>query len=195
MLKGQDKKRMNELIAQRNFNTMIDYAEELIQEIPRSYLGRWWKARALTFQGDTDGAIHWFMEALKNAKSDEEESKIASSIANVFNIRKQWVDSLHYTEIALELNSKNIVGVIARSIALKATGRPLEANRLLDSYERLYKDDYQRACVAAVKKDKGRMYMYLRNVLDDHPHSKISVQFDPDFALYREEKEFKELIS
>jgi tetratricopeptide (TPR) repeat protein len=195
MLQNQINKRMYELIAQRNFDSMIDYAEELIQKTPRSYLGRWWKARALTFNGNTDGALYWFMEAMKNAVSDEEESKIASSMANIYNVRKQWVDSLNYSSIALELNATNVVGVIAKSIALTATGRTTDANRMLDSYQGLYKDDYQRACVAAVKKDRSKMFKYLRTVLEDHPHNKVTVQFDPDFSLYREDKEFKELIS
>jgi tetratricopeptide (TPR) repeat protein len=191
----QVKTRMNALIAKRKFNEMISFADQLIQENQDSYLGRWWKARALTFKGDTDGALNWFMEAMKNAVSDDEESKIASSMANVYNIRKQWEDSLNYTAIALELNPENVVGVIARSIALTATGKKKAANKLLDSNQRLYEDDYQRACVAAVKKEKGKMVEYLRKTVEDSPHSKVTAQFDPDFALYRGDKEFRELVS
>ena len=186
---------MNGLIAKRRFNDMIEYAEQLTQENPDSYLGAWWKARALTFKGDTDGALHWFMESMKKANSDREESKIASSMANVFNVRKQWEDSLNYTAIALELNPENVVGVIARSIALSATGKRREAAKLLDSNQKLYVEDYQKACVAAIRKDKKKMLEHLGKTVEINPHSKITVQYDPDFATYRGDKEFKKLTS
>ena len=189
---GED---MNRLIAERDFNGMIDRAESIIDEQPSSYLGRWWRARTLTFMGRTDEAIDWLMEAMKRADSDEEESKISSSIANVYNVMKRWEDSLNYTAIALELDPKNVVGVIARSIALSAMGKGKEASRLLDSNQRLYADDYQRACVAAVKRDKIRMFEYLRKAVEGNPHSKVTVQYDPDFASYRGDSEFREITS
>ena len=186
---------MNQLIAERNFNGMLEKAGNILDDHPTSYLGRWWMARALTFMGRTDEALDWLMMAMRKAESDEEESKIASSMANVYNVRKQWEDSLNYSAIALELNSENVVGVIARSIALSATGKRPEASRLLDSNQRLYVDDYQKACVAAVKRKKATMLEHLRKAVEENPHSKVTVQYDPDFAQYRRDSQFKEITS
>jgi tetratricopeptide (TPR) repeat protein len=133
------------------------------------------------------------MMAMRKADSDEEESKIASSMANIYNVRKQWEDSLKFTVIALELDPRNVVGVIARSIALSAMGKRDESSRLLDSNKRLYIDDYQQACVAAVRRDKAKMLEHLRKAVEGSPHSKITVQYDPDFAHYRRDPEFKEI--
>lgn len=195
MPEDQVNKKMNVLLSKRKLNQMIEYAEKLIQENPDSYLGAWWKARALTFKGDTDGALHWFMESMKKAESEIEESKISSSVANVYNIKKQWVNSLNYTAIALDLNPKNVVGVIARSIALGATGKRNEARKLLDSNQKLFVDEYQKACVAAVKRNKTKMLEHLEKTFEKNPHCKVTVQFDPDFANYRGDKKFKKLIS
>jgi len=186
---------MNQLIAKRDFNGMIDKAESIIDEHPSSYLGRWWMARTLTFMGRTDEALDWLMEAMKRADSDEEESKISSSMANVYNVMKQWEDSLNYTAIALELYQSNVVAIIARSIALSAMGKRKEASRLLDSNQRLYVDDYQRACVAAVKRNKTKMLDHLRKAVEGTPHSKVTVQYDPEFAPYRGDPEFREITS
>ena len=185
---------MNMLIAERRFNDIVKKAEQLIDEYPDSYLGRWWIARAYTLMGDTESALHWFMEAMKKAEDDYEESKISSSMANVYNIRKDWNQSLNYTEIALELNPENVVGVIARSIALMATGNRKEAYKLLDKNTKLYKEDYQKACVAAVKKDKEKMLEYLKKAISENPHNKITVQYDPDFALYHRDPDFRALL-
>ena len=186
---------MNQLIAARDFNGMIEKARGIIDEHPSSYLGRWWMARGLTFMGRTDEALDWLMMAMRKAESDGEESRIASSMANVYNVRKQWEESLKFTAIALELDSRNVVGVIARSIALSATGKRDEASRLLDSNKRLYNDDYQRACVAAVNRDKPSMLGYLRLAVEENPHSKVTVQYDPDFAPYMRDPEFREITS
>jgi tetratricopeptide (TPR) repeat protein len=186
---------MNQLIEVRDFNGMIEKAGSIIDEHPSSYLGRWWMSRALTFMRRTDEALDWLMMAMRRADSDGEESRIASSMANVYNVRKQWEDSLNYSAISLELDPRNVVGVIARSIALSATGKRNEASRLLDSNKRLYVDDYQRACVAAVKRDKPSMLEYLRNAMEGSPHSKVTVRYDPDFALYRRDPEFREITA
>jgi tetratricopeptide (TPR) repeat protein len=195
MPQDQVQEKMNGYISQRKFNEMIGYAEEMIQENPGSYLGTWWKARALTFKGDSDGALLWFMESMKKAESDEEESKISSSMANVYNVRKQWEDSLNFTAIALELNPKNVVAVISRSIALSSSGRRSESSKLLDSNQKLFKDNYQKACVSAVKRDKQRMLEHLRKTVEETPHCKVTVQYDPDFANYRGDPEFKKLTA
>ncbi len=94
---------MNQLIEVRDFNGMIEKAGSIIDEHPLSYLGRWWKSRALTFMGRTDEALDWLMMAMRRADSDREESRITSSMANVYNMRKQWEDSLNFSAIALEL--------------------------------------------------------------------------------------------
>lgn len=186
---------MNQRIASRDFNGMYEKAGNILDDHPSSYLGKWWIARALTFMGRTDEALDWLMMAMRKADSDEEESKIASSMANIYNVRKQWEDSLKFTAIALELNPGNVVGVIARSIALSATGKRDEASRLLDSNKKLYVDDYQQACVAAVRRDKAKMFEHLRKAVDRNPHSKITIQYDPDFAPYTRDSEFREITS
>ena len=185
---------MNKHIADRRFDEMIQLGEQIINEHPESYLGRWWIARAYTLIGDTEGALDWFMEAMKNAGDEFEESKISSSIANVYNIRKDWRESMNYTDIALELNPENVVAIIARSIALMATGDRKSANRLLDQNTRLFKEDYQKACVAAVKRDKQKMLKILAEVFKENPHNKVTVLCDPDFSLYTRDPEFRSLL-
>lgn len=185
---------MNNLISDRRFKEIQDRAEQLIEEHPDSYLGRWWMARAYTFMGDTGAALHWFMEAMKKAENDLEESKISSSMANVYNIGKDWKQALNYTEIALELNPENVVAVIARSIALVASGRKKEAYRLLDDNIRLFEEEYQRACVASVRKDKKKMLEHLTNAIRENPHTKVTVLYDPDFAPYWSDPDFQSLL-
>ena len=185
---------MNSLIADRRFNEMIKLAEQVIDEYPDSYLGRWWIARAYTLMGDTEAALDWFMESMKKAENELEESKISSSIANVYNIRKDWKESLNYTDIALELNPENVVAIIARSIALMATGERKAANKLLDQNNGLFKEDYQKACVAAVKRDKQQMIEHLFKAIIENPHNKVTVLHDPDFSLYTRDPEFRALL-
>jgi tetratricopeptide (TPR) repeat protein len=131
---------------------------------------------------------------MKKAEDELEESKISSSIANVYNIRKDWEESLNYTDIALELNPENVVAIIARSIALMATGERKGANKLLDQNIGLFKNDYQKACVAAVKRDKQKMLEHLSKAIEENPHNKVTVLHDPDFSLYTRDLEFRALL-
>ncbi len=187
-------KLMNQYIEEKRFDAMYDFSETLIQENEENYLGKWWKARALTFLGDTDEALSWFMKGLMNAASDEEESKIMSSIANIYNIRKEWEKALKYTDIALELNPLNVVGVVAKSVALTALGRKRDAQMVLVSNSGLIVTDYQKACVAAIKGDKTRMLEYLEKAVGDNPHVRVSVQYDPEFMPYRRDPDFRKIL-
>lgn len=185
---------MNTLIAERRFNEIIEKAETIIDEYPDSYLGRWWIARAYTLKGETEAALDWLMEAMKKADNELEESKISSSMANIHNIRKEWDESPNFTDIALELNPENVVAIIARSIALMATGKKNTANKLLDQNTRLFKEPYQKACVAAVKRDKQEMLEQLGIAFKQNPHNRVTVLQDPDFSLYTRDPEFRALL-
>ena len=181
---------MNKLIEARRFDEMLRHAEMIMDEHPESHIGRWWMGRTYTFLGDHTAALHWFMEAMKKAEDDNEESKISSSMANVYNIMKDWDQSLNYTDIALELNPENVVAIIAKSIALMAKGRKKEASQLLEKKSKLFKEDYQKACAAAVMKDKKKMLDHLAKAVKENPYNRVTILYDPDFLLYRRDPDF-----
>jgi len=182
--------KMNALTSERRFDEMLLFAEEIISEHPESYLGRWWMARAYTFLGNLTSALHWFIEAMKTAENNMEESKISSSMANVYNIMKDWDQSLNYTDIAMELYPDNEVAILARSIALMAKSKKKEATQLLDKNSSLFKEDYQKACAAAVMRDRKKMLEHLSKAVKEYSHTKVSVQYDPEFTLYRRDPDF-----
>lgn len=186
---------MNTLIESEKFIELVEAAETIIHEHPDDYIGYWWMGRALTFTGGNDEAIKSFTEALKHAANDNEESKVMSSISNIYNIQKKYDKTLQYTEIALELNPDNVVAVIARSIALTSTGKKIEARQLLAANKRLYKKDYQKACVHAVLKEKDEMMKFLSKAIESNPHNRVTVRFDPDFRLFQRDPEFIRLVS
>ena len=173
---------------------MIKLAEQLSRKYPNSYLGMWWKACTLTMLGDTETALHWFIEAIKKANNEKEESEISNSIASMYNIKRDWKQALNYAEISLELNPENLAAIITKSIALIATGKKNQAYHLIENNKHLYKDNFQKARVAAIQKDKKKMLKYLNQAIGNNPHYRVTVQFDPAFSLYRSDSEFQELI-
>ena len=49
--------------------------------------------------------------------------------------------------------------------------------------------------MAAVKRDKSSMLDFLKKAVEGSPHSKVTVQYDPDFAPYRRDPEFRDITA
>lgn len=185
---------MNGHIAYQEFAMMLELSESMMVESPSVYLGYWWKGRALTFLGRPDDALDAFFEALNRADSDFVESKVCSSIANVYNVKRDYQQTLNFTEKARELNPDNVVAIIAQSIALTKTGKKKQAKQLLDDNWSKYLEEYQQACAHAVLGQKDKMLEQLAKSIQGNPHQKITIQHDPDFRDYLGDSGFLKLI-
>lgn len=185
---------MNNLIGLGDFHSLLREAEAMVDEGPDNYIGYWWRGRALTLQGRLDEAVKAFYDAVKHADDDHEESRIMASLANVFNVRKEYDLALDYADIALELNSENPVAVLARGVALAATGEKREASEHLSSSWDKLRGSYERACGYAVTGQKTKMLDALRDDLTVNPHHRVIVLHDPEFRPYLRSPDFRALL-
>ena len=194
-LESEEKlKNLNNLIWQGDFHSLLMEAEAMVDEEPDNYIGYWWRGRALTLQGRLDEAVKAFYDAVKHADDDLEESRIMASLANVFNVRKEYDMALDYADIALELNSENPVAVLTRGVALAATGDKRKASEHLSSSWGILKDSYERACGYAVTGQKENMLEALREDLAVNPHHRVTVLHDPEFRPYLRSPDFRALL-
>ena len=190
----ETRKNLNNLIGLGDFHSLLREAEAMVDEEPDNYIGYWWRGRALTLQGRLDEAVKAHYDAVKHADDDHEESRIMASLANVFNVRKESDLALDYADIALELNSENPVAVLARGVALTATGKKREASEHLSSSWGKLRDSYEQACGYAVMGQKTKMLEALRDDLAVNPHHRVTVLHDPEFRPYFRSTDFRALL-
>jgi len=187
----ETRKNFNNLIGLGDFHSLLREAEAMVEEEPDNYVGYWWRGRALTLQGKLDEAVKAFYDAVKRADDEHEEARIMASLANVFNIKKDYDAALNYSEIALELNPGNPVAVLARGVALAATGRKREASEHISSCWGKLRDSYERACGYAVTGQKTKMLEALKEDLADNPHHRVTILHDPEFRPYLRSPELR----
>ena len=185
---------LNHLIEAGDFHSLLMEAEAMVDAEADSYVGYWWRGRALTLQGRLDEAVKAFYDAVKHADDDHEESRIMASLANVFNMRGDYDMGLDYSEVALELDPGNPGAVLARVVALAATGREKEASEHLHSRWGRLRDGYERACGYAVTGQRAKMLEALREDLSINPHHRVTVLHDPEFRPYLRSPELRALL-
>jgi tetratricopeptide (TPR) repeat protein len=186
--------KLNGIMAEANFGALHAEADRMVESEPSSYIGYWWRGRALTLMGRLDDAVRAFYESVKHADDDLEESRIMASLTNVFNVQKKHDIAEEYAEIALELNPGNPVGVLALCVALASTGRRREASELISANWGKLTEGYEKACAYAVTGQKSKLLEALREDLAANPHHRVTALHDPEFRSYLRDPEFRVVI-
>ncbi|OGD55894.1 hypothetical protein A3K81_00045 [Candidatus Bathyarchaeota archaeon RBG_13_60_20] len=190
---AETKARMNGLIAESDFYTLLAEADRLVEAEPDSYIGYWWRGRALTLAGRPEDAVRAFYESVKRANDEAEESRVMASLANVFNVQRKHDLAEEYADASLELNPGNPVGVLARGVALASTGRR-EASEFVSAHWGVLKDSYERACGYALRGQRDEAMKALRESIAAGPHHRVTALHDPEFRPYLRDPEFRSII-
>jgi len=190
---AETRAKMNGLIAEGDFDSLLAGAERMIDAQPHSYTGYWWRGRALTLLGRLDDAVRSFYESVKRADDEAEESKVMASLANVFNVQRKHELAEEYAEASLALNPNNPVGVLARGVALASTGRRREASEFVTAHWGLLGDSYERACGYALRGQRDEAMKALGESIAAGPHRRVTALHDPEFRPYQRDPEFRSL--
>ena len=183
------------IISKGDFELLLIRAEEMVKAEPNSYLGYWWRGRALSFQGRYDEAVKAFYDSVKHSNTDKEESMIIACIANLFNIKKDYCMALEYSNIALELDPDNPTAILSKGVALIATGMKREASEHISLNWGKLVDGYQRAKGYALTGQKSKMMDALKDDLAKNPHHRIAVYHDPEFRPYLRDPSLRSILS
>ena len=183
------------MISDGNFELLLRKAEEIVEAEPNSYLGYWWRGRALYFQGRYDEAIKAFYDSVKRSNTDKEESMIIACIANLFNVKKDYDAAFEYSKIALELDPDNPTAILSKGVALAATGMKREASEHISLNWGKLIDGYQRAKGYALTGQKAKMLDALKDDLAKNPHHRVAVYQDPEFRPYLRDPSLRSILS
>jgi tetratricopeptide (TPR) repeat protein len=190
---AETKAKMNSLIAKGDFDSLLAEAERMIDDQPDSYMGYWWRGRALTLLGGFDDAVRSFYDSVKRADDEAEESRVMASLANVFNVQRKHDMAEEYADASLELNPRNPVGVLARGVALASTGRQREASEFVSAHWGVLGDNYEKACGYALRGQRVESMKALKESISAEPHHRVSALHDPEFRPYHRDPEFRSL--
>jgi NAD-dependent SIR2 family protein deacetylase len=170
----------------------LSLSERLIRLIPNSYIGYWVKGSVVARTAPNE-AIAVLTEALKHAEKPSERAILLTSRSNVYLITGKWEEALSDAQESLQILPRPAT-TINKCIALKRLGRESEAISLLKEILASLEHKYLRAGAFAQLGDKGNMLKELEAAIKEDRSRGVSAKYDPDFADYREDPDFRALI-
>jgi tetratricopeptide (TPR) repeat protein len=177
------------------FDKALKMSERMIQCVPTDYRGYHRKGISLVRLSKLKDAIASYDEALKCiAEKSPEQEKILVSKSNARLLTGDLEGALSDTENALRIEPESYPATINKCIALKKLDRTEEANLILQDFLTKAKSKYLRACAFAVLGDKENILKKLAAAIKEDSAYKVDAKFDPDFADYREDPDFRKLV-
>lgn len=177
------------------FDEALKMSEQMIRAAPMNYKGYYQKGQCFVYFGKIDDAITNYNEALKyTAEKSPEQSFVLTSGSNARLLAGDWKKALSVAEKALLIDPENYVAIINKCIALKKLDRAEEANSIIQDILTKAEDKYYRACAFAVLGDKEDMLKELAGAIEENSANRVNAKFDPDFADYREDPDFRKLV-
>lgn len=178
-----------------NFEKALEISERMISQAPNNFSGYWQKGSSLTYLNKVEDAIASYTEALKyTTQKSKEQNLILTGRSNVFLIAGKWEEALSDAEKTLQIDPGNYASVINKCVALKKLGREEEAEEILQAVLPEIKYKYHRASAFATLGDKKNMLKELKAAIKENSGNRVDSKFDPDFADYREDPDFKKLV-
>ena len=136
-----------------------------------------------------------YSEALKyTAERSKAQDRIFSNRSNAHLIAGNWKEALSDVEKALQIDPEDSVAVLNKCIALKKLGREEEAKDIIQGILPEIEEDYYRACAFAVLGEKKKMLKELEVAIEEDSGKRVDAKFDPDFADYRDDPDFRKLV-
>ena len=176
------------------FDKSLEISERMIQCAPTDYRGYDRKGISLVYLGKLKDAIASYDEALKYTAKKSQQETVFVSMANARLLAGDWDGALSDTESALKIVPESSAATINKCIALKKLDRADEANQILKDFLTKAENKYYRANALAVLGDKENMLKELAVAIEEDSRNRVNAKFDPDFADYREDTDFRKLV-
>jgi len=181
------------------FEEALETSEKMINRAPSDFRGYRSKALCLVRLNRIKDSIASSSEALKyTAEKTKEQADLLAGRSNAFLIAGNWAKALSDAEKALQIEPKNYAALINKCIALKKLNKQEEAKEILQDalpeFEHTYHHKYYRASAFAVLGDKENMLKELEAAIKEDIGNGEDAKFDPDFADYREDSDFRKLV-
>ena len=176
------------------FEKALELSDRMIDLFPISYTGYYLRAQCLQHLNKPKDSIASYDEALKHATELKSVSFLLTGRSNSHLMVGNWKEALSDAERSLEINPKGTPSFVNKCNALKRMGKEEKAVELLKNVLPEIKEKYLRACIFAVLDEKAMMLKELEAAIKEDIAYRVSAKFDPEFAEYRDDLDFKKLV-
>ena len=177
------------------FDKALEWSEKMVRQFPDNYLSYYRKGESLSYLNRFQDAVASHDEALKYTPEKYMRAAVLTNRANVNLMVGNWEEALLDSEKVLEISPKSYTSIINKCIALKKLGKKEEAEKILQTVLPEIKYNYTRACAFATLGEKENMLTELQAMIRElHSKGRVLAKFDPDFADYRDDPDFRKLV-
>jgi tetratricopeptide (TPR) repeat protein len=177
-----------------DFDKALKTSENMVSQDPSNFIGYHSKGNSLIPLNRLEDALANYIKALSLTKKPEQIADILKSRSNVLLITGKWREALSDAERALQIDPESDAGIINKCIALKKLDRKEEAEKIIQDILPKLKNKYSRSSAFTVLGDKKNMLKELKMAIDENSVNRVNAKFDPDFADYRKDPDFRRLV-
>ena len=177
------------------FENALELSENIIKKAPDNFGGYMDKGASFSYLNKIEDSIASYSEALKyTTEKSEERAVVLLNRSNSFLLAGNWKEALSDAEKALQMMPNDYASLINKCIALKKLDQEKEAEKILQDVLPEIENKYLRACAFAVLDDREEMLKELKAAIEEDSGMGVEAKFDPDFADYREDPDFRKLV-
>ena len=177
-----------------DFDKALETSENMVRQDPSNFKGYLSKGDSLIYLNRLENALANYTQALSLTKKPVQIAGILIGKSNALLITGKWAEALSDAERVLQIDPESDAGIINKCIALKKLDRKEEATKIIQDILPKLKNKYSRSCAFTVLDDKKNMLKELKMAIDKNIEDRVNVKFDPDFADYREDPDFRRLV-
>lgn len=177
-----------------DFDKALETSENMVRQDPNNFMGYGSKGISLVHLNRLKDALANYTQALSLTNRPRQIISILTGRSNALLITGKWGEALSDAKRALQIGTESKAVIINKCIALKKLDRKEEATKIIQDILPKLKNKYLRSSAFTVLGDKKNMLMELKMAIDEDSGNGVMAKFDPDFADYREDPDFRKLV-
>jgi len=169
--------------------------DKLILSHPDYYRGYYYSHIFYKVKNDETKALEYIDTAIAKSKDNSEKSILLHYKITTCQFFNKIDEAYNLLNDYIKTYSEDEAAKVTKYSILSRKGDITQYMDEIKTYIQSIKGDYNKACIYAVIKNKEQVISFLEKCIMEDSRYKFTAKYDPDFYNYKDDSDFKKLIT